>query len=342
MELPEGLGDVALRSLVSAVVLIMLFFVAWLQFHAGALKYRVQNKDKKWPAVSDPNERKSRGRIVQTRTATLYFIRHGESCWNFTFNRAKVLMLFRLIYTCLYEMYLGAVKGDSWIIDSPLCREGVRQAESVREFIKNNKAKPGDAGRHAAILNHESDKASLLVASNLRRCISTCLIGFHDRLRAREERVVVLPSLQEITVNPDGLSISKPFAAIEASWFDAEDRAVKSYDMKKKYATQLDTSENSGNKALDSNGFVRMQAFNQWLFNKAGFETVIVAGHSLWFRSYFETYLPHSFHHAGKKKKMQNGAIVTMTVDCFTMEDGEEVYMIQPDSIQEVHRGFKK
>ena len=42
MELPEGLGDVALRSLVSAVVLIMLFFVAWLQFHAGALKYRVQ------------------------------------------------------------------------------------------------------------------------------------------------------------------------------------------------------------------------------------------------------------------------------------------------------------
>ena len=46
--------------------------------------------------------------------------------------------------------------------------------------------------------------------------------------------------------------------------------------------------------------------------------------------------------HAGKKKKMQNGAIVTMTVDCFTMEDGEEVYMIQPDSIQEVHRGFKK
>ena len=56
-------------------------------------------------------------------------------------------------------------------------QEGVRQAESVREFIKNNKAKPGDAGRHAAILNHESDKASLLVASNLRRCISTCLIG---------------------------------------------------------------------------------------------------------------------------------------------------------------------
>jgi hypothetical protein len=39
---------------------------------------------------------------------------------------------------------------------------------------------------------------------------------------------------------------------------------------------------------------------------------------------------------------MQNGAIVTMAVDCFTLENGEEVYMIQPDSIQEVHGGFKK
>lgn len=39
---------------------------------------------------------------------------------------------------------------------------------------------------------------------------------------------------------------------------------------------------------------------------------------------------------------MQNGAIVTMAVDCFTLEGGEEVYMIQPDSIQEVHGGFKK
>jgi hypothetical protein len=50
----------------------------------------------------------------------LYFIRHGESCWNFTFNRAKPLVLFRLVYTCLYEMYLSFSRGDSWIIDSPL------------------------------------------------------------------------------------------------------------------------------------------------------------------------------------------------------------------------------
>lgn len=73
----------------------------------------------------------------------------------------------------------------------------------------------------------------------------------------------MLPSLQEITVNPDGLSISQPFAAIKASWFDADDRSVKSYDMVKKYATQLDTSENTGNKPVDSNGHVRMQAFNK-------------------------------------------------------------------------------
>lgn len=47
----------------------------------------------------------------------------------------------------------------------------------MREFIKKNKGKHNAAGKHADILNHESDQASLLVASNLRRCISTGLIG---------------------------------------------------------------------------------------------------------------------------------------------------------------------
>lgn len=50
----------------------------------------------------------------------IYFVRHGESCWNVTFNRSKLFMLFRVVYTCLYELWLLMTSGDSWLIDSPL------------------------------------------------------------------------------------------------------------------------------------------------------------------------------------------------------------------------------
>ena len=50
----------------------------------------------------------------------LYFLRHGESTWNVTFNRMKALFLFRLAYACIYETYLAITTGDSWFLDSPL------------------------------------------------------------------------------------------------------------------------------------------------------------------------------------------------------------------------------
>lgn len=39
-----------------------------------------------------------------------------------TFNRLKLLFLFRLSYACLYELYLIFFSGhdDSWFLDSPL------------------------------------------------------------------------------------------------------------------------------------------------------------------------------------------------------------------------------
>ena len=50
----------------------------------------------------------------------LYFVRHGESMWNVTFNRSKLLFIPRLAYSCLFEIYLAITTGDSWFYDSPL------------------------------------------------------------------------------------------------------------------------------------------------------------------------------------------------------------------------------
>lgn len=42
-------------------------------------------------------------------------------------------------------------------------------------------------------------------------------LAFHDRLESDEEKVIVLPCLQEITTNPDGLSITPPGKAVKVN-----------------------------------------------------------------------------------------------------------------------------
>lgn len=38
---------------------------------------------------------------------------------------------------------------------------------------------------------------------------------------------------------------------------------------------------------------------------------------------------------------MQNGAVIALDVTCHTLDTGENVYLIQPDSVEAVHRDFK-
>jgi hypothetical protein len=86
----------------------------------------------------------------------------------------------------------------------------------------------------------------------------------------------------------------------------------------------------------------------QWLFSsRVKQDVVILSGHSLWFKSYFNEYLPNDFkvalhrsgaaqpgsltlrplfalvQHDAKKKKMRNGAIVCFDVDCYRTADGK-------------------
>ena len=83
-----------------------------------------------------------------------------------------------------------------------------------------------------------------------------------------------------------------------------------------------------------------MKAFNEWAFAR-GEDAIIVGGHSLWFRSYFQTYLPHKLDHEAKKHKITNSGIVSFDVYTHVNEsDGEHYYRIDPDSIRNVYGGF--
>lgn len=286
-----------------------------------------------------------KGETIKSRTAKhLIFIRHGESTWNETFNRGKAFLLPRLIYSAFYELYLiisGA--GDSWFYDSPLSHVGRTQAETVRNLMRNpDKANNADV----KVLNGTSSDRSIVVCSNLRRCISTALICMWDRLARNEERVMMIPALQEATINPDGLAITPAGRHPRESWMD-KTFGGKGYDMARAYSRHVDSSLNTGSKALDSNGLKRMGAFNNWLFDPASAaataDTVIVAGHSLWFKSYFATFHPdEGIGRNARRKKMKNCATVAFTVERIETQSGKVVIRIDPMTTRVVHLGFKK
>lgn len=83
---------------------------------------------------------------------------------------------------------------DSVFVDSPLSPLGCRQALELQSFVETH-----------PVLN--GTEKSILVSSNLRRAVSTGVIGFLPRLKRTQERFHILSSLQEVTFNIDGLSL---------------------------------------------------------------------------------------------------------------------------------------
>lgn len=83
-----------------------------------------------------------------------------------------------------------------------------------------------------------------------------------------------------------------------------------------------------------------MLDFNKHVFSSAVREEhVIVGGHSLWFKSFFQNFLPFSSKHISKKKKIVNGGVVAFDLVKATTQYGDR-YMVDPKSIKVVYGGF--
>ena len=67
---------------------------------------------------------------------------------------------------------------------------------------------------------------------------------------------------------------------------------------------------------------------------------VIVGGHSLWFKSYFQNFLPFSSKHVAKQKKIINGGVVAFDLVKVTTTQYGDKYMVDPNSIKVVYGGF--
>ena len=86
-----------------------------------------------------------------------------------------------------------------------------------------------------------------------------------------------------------------------------------------------------------------LQAFNAWVFSRPE-DTIIVGGHSLWFKSFFQTYVPHTADLECKKKKIVNSGAVSFSLHKseHNNKDGMPMYRIDPESVSTVYGGFMR
>lgn len=253
-----------------------------------------------------------------------------------------------LLSAVVYEWYfwVAGKATESWFFDSPLSEKGKGEAKGIQKFLQQDpafltpkeqalvtKLRGGDieAGKEA----EPKGCSAQLVSSSLRRAITTMALGFEDRLNAnyKDDKILLLPALQEISRNPDALSITPAFGEVVPAWTDPR-------SLEPIYDSQIDTSKHSGNKPVNSNGLKRMKEFCNIVFTEIEKDCVIVGGHSLWFRSFFRTFLPHSNTHVAKKKKLVNGGVVGFTLERMEVGKDHYEYLIDPTSIVVLHGGF--
>lgn len=310
---------------------------------------------------------------VRYRSKTVILVRHGESTWNDTFNagdrnKALFVLLFlpNLIYAIVVELYffVSGKGSDSWFFDSALSKKGVGQGEGLRKFLRKERMRLGSSsgggGGGGAMkdeeravklllaLGEEGDPSSHVVSSNLRRAISTAAIGLADRFAAtavngksgKKDDIILIPALQEISRNPDALSILHPGGPVHPTWCDVDIDGLPSGA----FSGLVDARYHEGNKSLKSNGLIRLNQFCNDVFDskKLPKDVVIAAGHSLFYRSIFQVYLPRETEHISKKKKLVNGGTVMVTLREATMRDGTREYMIDPRSVVVIYGGFGK
>jgi hypothetical protein len=338
---------------------------------ASADAYFETDDAKSSPGASSPSKH-----TIERKT--IIFVRHGESTWNDTFNRGDRAMIGfvlnfvpNLIKAIAAEWFFWVIlqaSDESWFYDSPLSEKGLSQAKALQKFLQTDTeySPPNEAdlilrlrGDHGApkasgtvsgkaaepgpkreTAPNSPSPTSQLVSSNLRRAVSTMIVGFQDRLAKNYEgdNILVLSCLQEISVNPDALSITPANSPLSPAWTDP--RNLRFYYQK---GDRIDTSKNSGNKAVSSNGYQRMQEFCKIVFEDIPKDTVIACGHSLWFKSFFQTYLPRECDHISKRKKLVNGGTVGFTLERTRVGTGDEqrwVYRIDPKHIVVLYGGF--
>jgi hypothetical protein len=289
------------------------------------VKYQVPGSD------ADPEHLRAGGFHEASRKRVV-FIRHGESDWNSIFNKGKnPMMLVRLLLAWVQE-WLMVFSLESPFLDSPLNDEGIAQAVELRAFLEGDHAADSPKQKELLATIRGEVGNSVLVSSPLRRAISTLTLAVWPRMQRRAEKIELLSYAQEISRNVDTCALSgvKGVPELPFSRIAPHCAGVG--------AANYNAALNLGNKSLKNTGKMRIEAFNKWLF-ESPHDTVIVGGHSLWFKHFFNLCLPFAADHRAKTDKMTNSGVIVF--DIYKANNGKAV-CIDPASIDVVYGGFTK
>lgn len=274
-----------------------------------------------------------------TNQRRIIFIRHGESDWNKVFNRGidKGRTIFRMIFYPIFEL-LKFPMAHSHFYDSPLSDLGRDQCEALAKFVGTS-VFPDDGQlpawkRDAADLRGDPGTRSVIVSSQLRRAVSTTTIGLWPRLKRTGERVLLLSSLMEQSRNFDCVPLSAPHEVPPLP--DLEDRI----DEHPLGWGMFDPSGNTGDKPIRSKakGFKRMENFVEFCFQPELERTTIIAvGHSLYYKRFFNCFLPHNQKSDAKEYKMKNACAVGLTLQRARDNNSKWVYRIHPKQVCELY-----
>jgi len=273
----------------------------------------------------------------------IVFIRHGESDWNHIFNDSKLWLLPRLVMGIIREVSMLMNTQDSLFIDSALSDKGMRQAKTLRDALANYKkdnSKSEDFDKVMKALKGDDHGDSVLCSSPLRRATATGCIGLHSRLQKTREKIHILSSLQEMARNVDTSALAtKEKLAEDSSLTKALGESFKMADH-----LDLDPKLYKGNKGLDRRAIQSFREFCEWCFKQKDKSVIIVsAGHSIWFKSFFQVYLDANSTHPAANKKIMNCGVVAFNLERGVgRDDSVDSYKIDEDSITTLHMGFEK
>ena len=289
------------------------------RLYASGFLLMVVGRDKRWrrkpPSQSDVQAQST------TKTKKLLFLRHGESEWNLVFNKGpKPLIPFKLVAALLREFrMLVALDPGSVLFDSPLNMEGLEQAQELARALKGDA--PLDGGDAADAEALRGGGSAVICSSNMRRALQTAAVAFQRP--QPPPRIHILSCLQEISTNVDTVALAAP----------GEAPLLPRVPPDLSFPKRFDASRNAGTKPLRGHGGERLRAFCDWAMARPE-STIVVAGHSLWFQSFFREYLPAEAEHDGKRFKVANGGVVACVLERGAVD------FVRPESVEAVHKGF--
>lgn len=277
----------------------------------------------------------------ETVSKTIVFIRHGESDWNNIFNKGINLKFVINLIKAFIEEFRLFTSVNSTFIDSPLNFEGIEQALELSRYIEaeSEKVSKSDPTYKVvqALAGKMPENTSVIVSSSLRRAVATTTLALWPRVSRTGDRIHILSSLQEISRNVDTYALSAPGTVADLPF----DRIIPHCGGEGVFSAPkvYEASQNFGNKRRDFYGIKRLRAFGELAMGQQE-EIIIVGGHSLWFKYFFQTFMPHASTHDAKTKKITNSGVVSFTLHAAKAEDGTLQFRIEPSSIQTIFGGF--